>query len=185
MKRFTIIILLLIIGFNTACSNSDLKEQFQCEASAPGNTKQYKDILKHFDIHIPKDWKTILYYDEYVSNIYSADTSKSLTQTYIIDVTWNQGELLFDKAFEENIKSVLDSSQMKITKKEFIKFQKYPAYYFYSQGKYLEYDYHLLEIYVKTKPDEYFNLTTKVYGKEKVEERICESIALFEDISIK
>jgi hypothetical protein len=185
MKRFTSLILLLILSLNVACEKSDLKENFQCEASAPGNTKNYKDILKHFEIGIPKDWKTILYYDEYVSNIYSADTSKSLTQTYIVDITWHQGELLFDKAFEANVKSTLDSSQMHLTKKEFIKFKKYPAYYFYSQGKYMEYDYHLLEVYVKTKPDEFYSFLSKVYGKENVKERVCESIALFEDISIK
>lgn len=184
MKKYISIVLLLIISLNVSCDKSDLKEDFQCEVPAPGQTKKYKDILKHFDIHIPKEWKTILYYDEYVSNIYSADTSKSLTQTYIIDVTWHQGELYFDEDFEEMAKSNLDSLKMNIVKKEFIKFKKYPAYYFYSQGKYLEYDYHLLEIYVKTKPDEYFSFISKVYGNKNVDQRICESIALFEDISI-
>jgi hypothetical protein len=42
-----------------------------------------------------------------------------------------------------------------------------------------------LEVYVKTKPDEFYSFISKVYGKENVKERVCESIALFEDISIR
>ncbi len=185
MKRFNTILILLLGIIFISCGKSDLKEEFQCEVSAPSNTKTYHDILKHFSIEIPKDWKTILYYDEYVSNIYSADTAKPLTKTYIVDITWNRGELLFDKAFEENLKIGLDSSNMKITKSGFIKFQKYPAYFNISEGKYQEYDFHQLDIYVKTAPDEYFSFISKIYGNKRIDERICESIALFEDIKIK
>ena len=46
------------------------------------------------------------------------------------------------------------------------------------------YPYHYLQVYIKTEIDEYFTFTTKVYGSDNIEERLCESIALFDQIEI-
>jgi hypothetical protein len=50
-----------------------------------------------------------LYYDDFKSQIYAADTAKQLTETYILDVAWHQGELTLDDALAKKITDVLNT----------------------------------------------------------------------------
>mgnify|MGYP000209091973 CR=1 FL=1 len=57
------------------------------------------------------------------------------------------------------------------------------CYYSLAKSMNSGFTYHYLQIYLKTNVDEYYQLTTKVYGDEFVEERLCESLSLFERIT--
>lgn len=183
MKQFFIILILFLTLIS--CQKEDLTEAFNCKGTTNfSKTKEYTDVLKHFKINIPKSWNTELYYDEFQSELYSADTTKRLTETYIVDITWHQGELVFNNDFEQKVLQVLKSKeQLKVVKSGYGIFKKLSSYYILSQGKNSNQDYHFLQIFIKYKTDEYYTLTTKIYGNEFIEERICTSISLFKDIT--
>ncbi len=181
MHKLIIIFLAITI---LSCKKNDLKKDFNCGTSLTySDTKVVQDVMKKFTIKFPKNWDTKLYYDEFQSEIYSADTSKSLTQTYILDVSWHQGELTFDKAFVQAVKDTLAiKEKVSVVKSNFIRFKEKSGYWSLSKGKTGKYTYHFLQVYIKTHVDEYFTFTTKIYGDDRVEERLCESIALVDGI---
>ena len=103
LKNLTKLILIsaLIGVVFSSCKNSQFEREFSCDTPMSfSNTKKYKDVLNHFEIDVPKNWKTSLYYDEYQSKLYTADTTRNLSESYIIDVTWHQGELIIDDDLE-------------------------------------------------------------------------------------
>jgi len=183
MKYF--FILFIVFVTLSACQKNEIKEAFDCTNTIHfSNTKEYHDVLKHFKINIPKRWGTKLYYDEFQSELYSADTLKQLSETYIIDITWHQGELVFNSDFEQKVdQNLLTTEQLKTVRSGYGKFKDHSAYYNLSQGKKTDFDYRYLQIYVKYTTDEYYTFTSKIYGNELVSERLCESVSLFESIS--
>lgn len=183
MKK--IVILILAIGI-VSCQGNSLKKEFDCETNAKfSELKEYRDFLKNFRIEVPKSWKTTLYYDEYSSEIYSADTTKQLTDTYVLEISWKQGELNIDEAFAKKINDTLQlKEQLKMAKSGFGKFKKKPMYFNLSEGTRSGIDYKYLQVYLKTNIDEYITLTSKVFGDKLVEERLCESVELFNNLKL-
>ena len=182
MKK--IIALLLIIASISSCQKNDLSAIFDCKTSTDfGKVKKLNDVMKKFKLTVPIDWKTQLYYDNFHSEIYSADTTKSLTETFIIEASWHQGELYLNKEFEKRLQDTLAIKEgVKLVRSDFINFKKNPAYWNLSKGKKGDHNYHFLQVYVKTKVDEYYTFTTKIYGDSLVNERFCNSIQFYNQI---
>ncbi len=178
------IILLIIVISLTSCQSNLLDKEFNCENSTNfTELKEYKDFLKNFTIDLPKDWKTSLYYNDYSSEIQSADTAKQLTKAYLLNIAWNQGELKLDETFANSINDSLRiNDHLKVTKNGFGKFKNKPSYFNLSVGQDSGYPYQYLQVFIKTNVDEYITLTSKIYGKDDVDKRLCESIELFEGI---
>ncbi|MDY7396379.1 hypothetical protein UMM65_14100 [Aureibaculum sp. 2210JD6-5] len=183
MKKAIIIILAIVF---ISCQSNSLKEQFNCEIDVEfSELKEYRDFLKNFRIQVPKNWKTTLYYDEYSSEIYSADTTKQLTDTYVLEMSWKQGELEINDDFAKKINDTLQlKEQLKMTKSGFGKFKKKPMYFNLSEGTRSGINYKYLQVYLKTNIDEYITLTSKVFGDKLVDERLCESVELFESLQL-
>ena len=181
MKK--IIVLLLTISF-FSCQKNDLKKEFNCTSTTSfSDMKEIRDVMKKFIIKFPKSWNTKLYYDEFQSEIYSADTTKSLTNAYTLDISWHQGELNLNKAFDQTVKDTLAiKEKLSAVKSNFITFNEKPGYWNLAKGKIGKHNYHFLQVYVKTEADEYFTFTTKVYGDENVDSRFCEAITLIDGI---
>ena len=156
--------------FLTSCQKSKFEREFECETpSSYTQTKTYKDILGHFEIDVPSSWKTELYYDEYQSALYSADTTKTLRETFILDVSWRQGELVLNKDFEVKVaKNATRNLRLIPVKSGFGEYLGNPAYYHIATGKSDDLSWHYLEVYVQHKVDEYYVFTAKIYGNEFV-----------------
>lgn len=186
IKELTKLVLIAVV-FGVvfgSCKNSQFEREFSCETPMSfSNTKTYKDVLSHFEIDVPKNWKTSLYYDEYQSKLYTADTTRNLSESYIIDVSWHQGELIIDDDLErlvsEQVGREFNLIPVKAGEGEFL---DYPSYYHISTGKKNNMSWHYLQIYLKYAPDEYYTLTSKIYGDELVTERICSSFAVFKEL---
>lgn len=182
MRKFVLLTITLLLLF--ACSKNDLTEEFSCGSlSLSDDLKEYRDVLKKFRASIPQHWKTQLYFDDYQSQLYSADTTKGLTETYIIDIAWHQGELALDEFFDQKVKDTLAiKEQLSFVKSSLGRFKDRPAYWNLSKGKTGKHTVQFLQMYIKTAPDEYFTLSTKVFGDQLVDERICEAIAIYETL---
>lgn len=180
MKKGSLIALCILVL--TSCGKNDLTSEFDCGSSSySSELKEYRDVLKKFRASVPASWKTQLYYDDFQSQLFSADTTKSLTETYVIDIAWHQGELALDEFFDQKVKDTLAiKDQLSNLKSSLSRFKDRPSYWNLSKGKMGQHNYHFLQVYVKTAPDEYFTLGTKVYGDQQVDERLCESIDLYQ-----
>ena len=58
------------------------------------------DVKKTFSVAYPKNWKTNLYFDETQSSIFTADTTKQLTETVLLDITFINKEINFNDSFK-------------------------------------------------------------------------------------
>lgn len=177
--KFGIVLLILITA--TSCAKKTVLETtFDCSSSVYfSNTKVVKDVKKNFTIVVPKNWKTQLYYDEFQSDIFTADTTKELSDTYILDASWKLGELKLDTEFEAKM---LSSSDLSVVSSKFENIQEKPAFWLVHKGENKGFDYQVLHIYLKTTVDTYLEIKTEVYGSENVEKRFCESMQIIKSI---
>ena len=182
--KYIISIFILTITLSSCNEKVTVSNTFDCNTpNQLTNTKKYKDVLSHFKIDIPKSWKTKLYFDEFQSEVYSADTTKQLSETYIAEITWHQGELNFNEDFEGNVNIILlEKEKLEIVQHGYADFINYKSYYNLSVGKNTDITYHYLQIYLQYNIDEYYTFTTKIYGDDFINERICASISLFKSI---
>ena len=163
----------------TSCSNKlELEKRFDCNSQSLSNTKQFTDFKKNYKITIPKHWKTSLYYNTFQSEIFTADTTKQLTETYILDTSHNLGKLNFDDRFIKKIDSVLTSEKLVFVASGEELFNKKPSFWYLSKGNQQGFTYHQLDFYTKLSENTYFSTTTKVYGDKNINERFCESISI-------
>ncbi len=182
--KYIISIFILITSLSSCNEKQTVSSAFDCNTTQHlTKTKTYKDVLSHFKLGVPKSWKTSLYYDEFSSEVYSADTTKQLSETYIADITWHQGELNFNDDFEQGINKILqEKEKLEIVQSGYADFIKHKSYYNLAVGKNTDITYHYLQIYLQYSVDEYYTFTTKIYGEDFVSERICASISLFKSI---
>ncbi len=180
------IILFTVIVALVSCKKTAIESELGCDSSPKiGKTKEVRDILKKFKVVIPENWETQLYYDEFKSQIYAADTTKQLSETYILDIAWHQGDLMLNEALAKSVKDTLNiREQMTTVKSGFGTFKKKQSYWNLSQGKRSDRLYTFLQVYLKSEEDEYFLMTTKLFGDANVDARLCESIALFDKVKI-
>ncbi|AOW19844.1 hypothetical protein [Urechidicola croceus] len=179
--KFKVSILLLFLITFTSCAKKTLLEQtINCSGSASiNNSKVYKDIKKNFTIKIPKDWKTQFYYDNYQSDISSADTTKQLTKTFILNTSSKQGELILDRNFESTIKS---KNKYEIINSQFENILNKPSYWYIAKGKKNNFEYQNLNLFIQTSVDTYLEIKTEVYGNENINERLCKAISIIKTI---
>jgi len=174
--------LVVILVFFSCSKQSELSKNFDCGKVDLGNTSSTYDFNKNFKIAIPSNWKTDLYYDNFQSEIFTADTTKQLTSTYILDTSFNLGELNFNEAYFKKNDSILAIPNLQKIKSGLIKFQSKPAYWYVAKGKKNNFDYHQFNISVKLSENTYFNAYSEIYGTTLIDERICESIAIIETV---
>lgn len=175
MKYLYLICFLLIIS----CSNTlELEKRFDCSASNIKSTKQFTDFRKNYSIEIPKHWNTNLYYNSIQSEIFTADTTKQLTETYILETSFNLGELKFNSNFRKKIDSVLIADDLVLVSSGEEEFHKKPSIWYLSKGNKNGFTYHQLNFFTKLSKTNYFSTTTKVFGDHTINQRFCESIAI-------
>lgn len=173
------LIFLLVLG----CSKqSEIGKKMNCSPIIYENTKQITDFNKNFTLNIPSNWKTELYFDNYQSEIFTADTIKQLSETYILAASFNLGTLNFDSDFHHRKDSVLSANNLKIIDSGNESFQSKPSFWYVSKGTKNNFDYHRFTVLTKLSENTYFSAYAEIYGNTNIDERICESISLLESI---
>lgn len=183
MMKFS---LLLFTSFLLlSCQNSsELNTDFNCETSTFNHFEKVDDVKNLFSIALPKNWKINLYQDEVQSSIFAADTTKQLTATVLLDVTYIKSKINFDDAFllkqeQENLaKSLIQIKSKKIT------LLKKPSIYIIYKGKKGEFPYQTCHTFVKINEQNFIFAKTEVYGDSLVNQRFCNSFSLIENIKI-
>jgi hypothetical protein len=178
------ILLIASLLFFSCSKQSEISKDFDCETSSYNNLEKVEDVKNLFSIDLPKDWKINLYQDEVQSSIFAADTTKQLTETVLLDVTFIRNKITFDDAFilqqeQENLKKGL----IKIKSKEITLLEK-PSFYLIYKGKKGAFMYETCHTFIKINPQSFILAKTEIYGDSLVNERLCNSFSLIENIKI-
>jgi hypothetical protein len=163
---------------------SEISKDFNCSTTAYNNLEKVDDIKNLFSLALPKNWKINLYQDEVQSSIFAADTTKQLTETVLVDVTFIQNKITFDDAFmlqqeQENLAKGI----IKIKSKEITLLEK-PSIYIVYKGKKGAFVYETIHTFIKVNAQNFILAKTEIYGDSLVNERRCSSFSLIENIKI-
>ena len=183
MKKLIVLIGTSLLLFS--CSHpSEISSEFNCKTSSFKNLEEVKDVKDLFSIQIPKTWKTNLFYDAIQSSIYTADTTKQLTETLLLDITIINKSLKFDTDFKfKQEKANLAEKLIKIKSKETSIINK-PTYYTISKGKKGVFDYQVGHFFIKVNEQNFILAKAEVYGDSLVNKRFCKAFYLIEKIKI-
>ena len=179
---FSIIIIALSI---TSCSKpSDLQLDFNCKTQHFTNTEKVDDVQNKFAITVPKHWKTSLFFNNYQTQIQTADTVKKFSETYILITALNNGDLQVNEAFKDKKIKQYEEDAFENAKYKFVTFKGKPSIWFLAKGRKLNKTYHYFQLFIKNSPTDYFEFTTEIYGDNLIDERLCESIALMGEFEV-
>lgn len=180
--RDSLFLIFLLIFLASCDDRSQLSKEMDCEPDKYANLELVEDVDKRFTIQLPDHWKTNLYFDKNQTSIFSADTTKQLTDTYTIDVTYVYSELKLDEKFIQRFKRNLIKNQLVESTSYELLFNEKEAYYSRALGKRGRFDYQILNLFVKVNSGSYMHAKTEFYGDSLVNQRICNAISLIEKI---
>ncbi|QXP62035.1 hypothetical protein [Polaribacter sp. HaHaR_3_91] len=181
MKNILLILITSLLF--VSCSNqTEISKYFNCNATTFNNLEEVKDVKNLFSLEIPNTWKTNLYYDDLQSSIYTADTTKQLTETLLLDVTFINKNINFDTSFKlEREQEDLSKNLIKI-KSEETTFLEKPSYYTVSKGKKRKFEYQVCHLFIKINDQNFILAKAEVYGDSLVNKRLCDALALMKKI---
>ncbi len=184
MRNLYLILSASLLFFS--CQNkSELSNVFNCESTTFKNLETVDDLKVLFSLEIPKNWKTNLYKDEVQSSIFTADTTKQLTETVLLDVTFIQNKLNFDEAFLlQQEQEYLSKSLIKVKSKK-LKVLDKPSLNMVFKGKKGKFNYQICNTFIKVNESNFILAKTEVYGDSAINQRFCEAFSLLENIKLK
>ena len=179
---FVFIASLLLYSCN---EQSTLKEDFNCKESFFSDLKKVKDVENNFSINLPTSWKTSVYTDEIQSSIYTADTTKQLTNAILLDVNYISNSIEINDIFKLKIEHENLSNKLIQKKAKEFTFLNKPSYYVISIGKKGKFRYKSLQIFTNLNKEQSLIVKAEIYGDSLVDERLCKAITLIEKIKIQ
>lgn len=182
MKKY--IYLIVVVILLVSCSNtSSLGGSIECKSELSYATKSKVDFRRNFKMKVPKHWKTQLYYDAQTSEIFIADTTKQLTNTFILSSSLVNSKLTIDSVFVKKHSQKMEQQQMYFVKGKSLRYKNKPAYWSIFQGVKSNRKIHQFSFFIEISNNSYFIANTDVYGTKNVEKRICESVSIIEEIT--
>jgi hypothetical protein len=179
-KRISI---LLVFTLLVSCQRTNpLHAILNCDVNRHVNTILVQDFNENFSLSIPRHWKINHYYDQFKSEIYAADTTRELTDTYIFDASFNNGSLVFDDYFFKRIDSVLSNEQLELMNSGTVELNENIGYWYLVNGTKNGYPYHKFNLSFPCGKDTYFNTFTELYGDTQIQERLCDSFNLLDNL---
>lgn len=184
-KYIFIPVLITTLLFFSCQKQSEISREFKCESVTYDNLENNEDVQSMFSIEIPENWKTNLYQDEIQSSIFTADTTKQLTETVLLDVTYIQKKIEFNEAFLLQQEQESLSKGLINIKSKALKIIEKPALYLLFKGKKGKFDYHICNAFIKVNESNFILAKTEVYGDTLINQRFCKALSLINNIKLK
>lgn len=186
MKQILLISTIIALMFSCK-TKSNLEIEYNCQSTTSfSNTEEYIDFKEKFSLEIPKQWSTQYFYNSYESKIMTADTVKTLSNTFLLDVSYLSGNLVIDQPFYNKIMNdLLTERNLETAQLQKTTFKNMPAIWQIAKGKKGEFDINYFQLFAKKSKSHYYKLSAEVYGNEKVEQRLCEALALMSSFKVK
>lgn len=171
-----------VLVISSCNKKSGLSINMDCSKELFLNLETIEDVKKSFVVQFPEDWKTNLYYDESQSSIYTADTTKQLTETMLLDITSVNKKITFDSLFVKKLKNNLKQDNLEETFSKELIFHHKNAYYTKAIGTKRSFDYQIAHLFIAIDQNNYIHSKIEVYGDSLVNERMCKGLQLIEKI---
>ncbi|MGB0890891.1 MAG: hypothetical protein ACPGUU_00970 [Flavobacteriaceae bacterium] len=179
------IVLLFTLLISSCKTKTDLEKDFNCSTPTVSKLETVKDMKSIFSLQLPKHWKTNLFYDSLQSSIYTADTTRQLTETTILDITLIQDSIALNQDLKLKFEQAQLQKKLIVTKSKNINLINKPSYYFLSKGNKNNYPYQSLDVYILMNESNFILAKAEVYGDSLVNQRLCEAINLIEKIKLQ
>lgn len=184
-RSFILISFTLLVLFS--CRNKSVfpEELTSCKKKfLPENLEYVTDFKQNFSIGIPKHWNTKMYYDNFRSEIFSADTIKPISETFILQVSHIQSTIQINDTLIKSLdeKSIDHSRTHEMVK--YHQFKDWEALIYASSGIENNLPLYIFQDYIKIDQDRFLLMKVDIYGSENVKERLCEALKLLEKVSI-
>ena len=184
MMKFRNSIFPIILVCFLSCNKSQLSKDLGCDVKRIQNLETIEDVHKKFSLQLPSHWKTNLYYDNKLSSIFSADTTKQLTETYLVDVTQINSEIKFDTDFLVGYQNQLKNQQLVESSSFETPFLKKESFYSRALGKKAGYPYQVINLFIRLNGESHIHAKAEVYGDSLANERLCKALSLIEKTTI-
>ena len=183
MKKLSFILLAVLILSCT--SKTPLQNEFNCKQTKIEKSETVKDMKSVFTLELPKHWKTNLFYDSVQSSIYTADTTKQLTETTILDITLVQDSIAINEDFKLKFEQNQLQKKLIVTKFNSTTVLSKPSYYFLSKGNKNNFPYQSLDVYILMNESNFILAKAEIYGDSLVNQRLCKAVNLIEKIKLQ
>ena len=183
MKKVNVILLFATFCIVFSCKKeSVLDATFDCSTKRISNSERVTDFKKNFSIVIPKKMKKELYYNSFQSEIFAADTTKQLSETFIIKISNNSGQLIYNDKFFKSIDSLSKIQEQILVESQIEPFKEKEMYWNVYKSTKKGFTFHQFNSYIKIANDSFINSVIEIYGDEKINERLCEAISILKTI---
>ena len=143
--------------------------------------KNIKDPHKHFEISIPSNWKKEFFIDSSSTRFYCADTTKELTETYIIEIGNYTKNTTLDTLFVKTIEGeVLQKENGEVLQSKHVRLGEKKGYSIHSKYKRLGFDFQTVQSYFPNTNGSLYLLKVEAYGTENSEARLCAGMAFLD-----
>lgn len=181
---FCLLTLFSFALFFTSCQQPSLqKELFEsckCPRQAEAQ-KNIKDLHQHFEISIPSNWKKEFFIDSSSTRFYCADTTKELTDTYIIEIGHYAKKTSLDSLFVKTIENeVLQKENGEVLQSKHVRLGKKKGYSIHSKYRRLGFDFQTVQTYFPNTNGSLYLMKVEAYGTENSEARLCKGMALLD-----
>jgi hypothetical protein len=182
--KYLLLLFIASLLFYSCKKQSYISTNFNCKEIKITNLEEVKDVKNLFTLQLPKSWKTNLFYDKMQSSIYTADTTKQLTETVLLDITHINNAINFNTLFKLKQEQESLAKDLIQTQSKEITFLNKPSYFTVSKGKKGNYAYKICQIFIKINQEQLILAKAEVYGDSLVNKRMCTAITLIEKIKI-
>lgn len=103
-----------------------------CQKNEQANLVQQTDLKEIFEIGIPEHWNIEKQESENSSFLIASDTTKTVDETLVVDLTWNDWEIYLNEHLKRSLDSISNLSGFKTSNQKF-----------YTRGEFDIYEYEL------------------------------------------
>jgi len=182
--RTSILILFTILLYFSCKKQSEVDEAFNCNSSTFKNLEEVEGLKNMFSVKLPENWKINLYQDEIQSSIFAADTTKQLTETVLLDITYINNNVNFDDAFMLQQEQDNLARNLVKTKSKKITLLEKPSIYIIYKGNKGQFNYQTCHVFIKINEQNFIFAKIEVYGDSIVNQRFCNAFSLIENLKI-
>ncbi len=179
-----ILILCGLIALGSCSKTNTIFKDYNCQTeSIP--TKPVLDAFLKFSLEIPKNWKTELYIDQGTSIFATADTTKQLSEAFLLKVSQIPGQLILNQATTDIIKGELTKNLWQINSIQNGVFKKFDALLINTQKNTSNKKISALHLYFGFGSEHYFEIEIQCFGDKNTDERYCQAIKIINSLNIK
>lgn len=169
----------------TSCSKDTISSNFNYNCNYNfeyPKLQTTKDTNGNFEIKIPFNWKKEFFMSDSETRLYFADTTRQLTEAFIIDIgLYNSPQKIEEEYLKEIKKEIRNSKNAKVTDKT-ITFQEKPGYILEIQLTEMNINKNSIHIYLQNKNNSYYFIKIDAYGTELINKRLCEALQILDKI---